>query len=174
MTRLLFRKNPISPERLEIVYLPFYLFDVSVENNEERKNARTNQHKVTLSVDGLLGDIVLYAEDCLDSEKDPKKPGLTPDFEISSSVAAKIALEKYKDILLEHGLRTRSHLGAKGISEGEKIFYPFWIGYFQRKKGYDFKALDALSGEIQGVKMRRVFIRALKNLRQQSWKHRVV
>jgi len=108
---------------------------------------------------------VLYLEGALDVEKDPKTPAPAFDFELSSSDAAKMALDQYKGILLEHGLRTRSHPHAKEISEGKKIYYPFWIGYFKKKKGYDFKALDAVSGEIQGIKMRRVFIKALRSLK---------
>ncbi len=167
LTRLFSRKNLILPHRIEVLYLPFYLFDVMVEKeNGGQKNIHRNQQQVTLSADGLLGHVVFYAEEGLDVDNDPKKPALTCDFEISSSAAAKIALDKFKDILLEHGLRTRSHLDAREISEGKRIFYPFWIGYFKKKKGYDFKAMDAVSGELQDVRMRRVFVRALKNLRQ--------
>jgi hypothetical protein len=155
VSKLFPRKSQISTERLEVLYLPFYLFDVLVEKEE-----------VTLSVDGLLGHAVLYAEGSLDVEKEAKTP--TCDFEISSSDAAKMALDQYKGILLEHGLRTRSHHQAEEISKERKIYYPFWVGYFKKKKGYDFKALDAVSGEVQGIKMRRVFVRALKNLRQQN------
>ena len=152
ISKLFSWKSQIFPERLEVVYLPFYLFDVLVE-----------KESVTLSVDGLLGHAVLYTKDVLDVENDPKTPIPTCDFEISSSDAAKMALDQYKGILLEHGLRTRSHHHVEEISEGRKIYYPFWIGYFKKKKGYDFKALDAVSGEIQGIRMRRVFIKALKN-----------
>lgn len=163
------RKNLILPQRLEVLYLPFYLFDVVLEKqNREQKNIHRNQQKVTLSVDGVLGHAVLYAEEGLDIESGVKKPALACDFEISSSDAAKMALGQYRGILLEHGLRTRSHPNAKEISEGKKIYYPFWIGYFKKKKGYDFKAVDAVSGEIQGARMRRLFVRALKNLRVQS------
>jgi hypothetical protein len=159
-------KSQISPERMEVLYLPFYLFDVLVEKEEKgQKNTAPSQQHVTLSVDGLLGHAVLYAEDALDIEKDPKTPTPSCDFEISSSTAAKMALSQYKGILLEHGLRTRSHPRAEEISEGRKIYYPFWVGYFKKKRGYDFKALDAVSGEIQGVRMRRVFINALKSLK---------
>jgi len=165
MSKLFSRKSQVFPERLEVLYLPFYLFDVLVEKQEKgQKNTQTTQHRVTLSVDGLLGHAVLYAEDALDVEKDPQTSAPTCDFAIFSSDAAKMALDRYKGILLEHGLRTRSHHKAEEISEGKKVYYPFWIGYFKKKKGYDFKALDAVSGEIQGIKMRRVFIKALKNL----------
>ena len=159
ISKLFSRKSQISPERLEVVYLPFYLFDVLVE-----------KQAVTLSVDGLLGHAVLYAEDALDIEKDPKTPVTSCDFVISSSTAAKTALDQYKGILLEHGLRTRSHSRAEEISEGRKIYYPFWVGYFKKKKGYDFKALDAVSGEIQGVRMRKLFMHALRKM---GWSRRI-
>jgi hypothetical protein len=147
-------KNPRLPERLEIVYLPFYVFEVLVFPSGQN---------VALSVDGLLGHAVLYAETSLEIDKDLVMR--TCDFELLPSAAEKIAMDQYRGILLEHGLRTRSHPQAKEISEGKKIFYPFWVGYFKNKKGfYDFKALDAVSGEIQGIKMRRVFIKALRQL----------
>ncbi len=161
----LFRlKNQNSPERLEVVYLPFYLFDVLVEKEEEGQEHTSAIQHVTLSVDGLLGHAVLYAEETLNVEKNLETPAPTCDFAISSSDAAKMALDQYRKTLLEHGLRTRSHPHAKEISEVRKIYYPFWMGYFLKKKGFDFKALDAVSGEIQGVRMRRLFIRALKSL----------
>jgi hypothetical protein len=166
MSKLFPRIFQISPKRLEVVYLPFYLFDVMVEKDiKGQDNTPTSQQQVTLSVDGLLGHAVLYAEDDLDIEKDPKTPTPTCDFELSSSDAARLALDQYRGILLEHGLRTRSHPRAEEISEGRKIYYPFWVGYFKKKKGYDFKAMDALSGEVQGVRMRRVFMKALKSLK---------
>jgi hypothetical protein len=161
------RKKILSPERLEIIYLPFYLFDVLVKKESKGKNeGDTTKQNVTLSVDGLLGHAVLYAGEALAIEKNPEKRVPTCDFAISSSDAAKTALDRYKGILLEHGLRTRSHPRAEEMSEEKLIHHPFWIGYFKKKKGYDFKALDAVSGEIQGVRMRRVFIKALKSLKQ--------
>jgi hypothetical protein len=135
-----------------------------------KKNTQTNQKSVTLSVDGLLGHAVLYATDFPDGETDPKASAPSCDFEISSSDAAKKVMDTYKGILIEHGLRTRSHSSADEVSEGKQIFYPFWVAYYKKKKGYDFKALDAVSGEIQGVRMRRLFMRALKILRYQSKK----
>jgi hypothetical protein len=166
VSKLFPRKNQFSPKRLEVVYLPFYLFDVQVEKgNKGKQESLSSKQTVILSVDGLLGHAVLYAEDALDAKKDPKTPAPACDFAISSSKAAKTALDQYKGILLEHGLQTRSHPRAEEISEGRKIYYPFWVGYFKKKKGYDFKALDAVSGEVQGVRMRRLFMKALKSLK---------
>ena len=50
------------------------------------------------------------------------------------------------------------------ISEPERVHYPFWVAYFKKRGAYDFKALDAVSGEIQGVKMRKVFLAAFRQM----------
>jgi hypothetical protein len=148
---------------LEIIYLPFYLFDVSVKKEDkDRQEMSQPMQKVTLSVDGLLGHSVLFAID--DLAVSSEKKARFCEFELSVSDAKKIAMSEYKALLLEHGLRTRSFPQAEETSGSRKIFYPFWIGYFRKRTGYDFKALDAVSGEIQGIKMRKVFMRAFHQM----------
>ena len=123
ISKLFSRKSLIFPKRLEVLYLPFYLFDVLVEKEEKgKKDTPTSQQQVTLSVDGLLGHAVLYAEDALDVEKDPKTLAPSCDFELSSSTAAKTALDQYKGILLEHGLRTQSSQGRGDIGRKKGLF----------------------------------------------------
>jgi len=157
------KKISLSLERLEILYLPFYLFHVSVQmEGKERSKKLPLIKKVTLSVDGLLGHSVFYAKDDLDVESRTKKA--VCGFELTPSEAQKAVLNEYRAFLLEHGLRTRSASQAEEISGGKKIFHPFWIGYFQKKGRYDFIALDAVSGEIQGIKMRKVFLKAFRFL----------
>jgi len=157
------RKISLFPEKLEVVYLPFYLFEIVVKKEgKEKSETHSLRQKVTLSVDGLLGHSVFYARDDLAVES--KQNPLVSDFELSASEAEKIALSEYKALLLEHGLRTRSFPQAEETSGSRKIFYPFWIGYIRKRKGYDFIALDAVSGEIQGIKMRKVFMKAFRQM----------
>ncbi len=157
------KKIPHSPERLEIIHLPFYLFDVSVKKeNREKRRINSLSQKVIISVDGLLGHSVLFARD--DLAVSSEKKARFCEFELPVSEAKKIAMSEYKTLLLEHGLRTRSFLQVELTSGSRKIFYPFWIGYFRKRNGYDFKALDAVSGEIQGIKMRKVFMRAFRQM----------
>jgi hypothetical protein len=149
------KKKSLSVKRVELVYLPFYLFDIFVQ--------LPRKQKVTLSVDGLLGHSVFFIKDDLDVERGTKNAVCS--FGLSLDDAQKIVLGEYKAFLLEHGLRTRSAPQTEKISRGRKIFYPFWVGYFTRKGRYDFIASDAVSGEIQGVKMRKVFMRAFRLLK---------
>lgn len=160
-SRLLGKKEEALPKKVEVIYLPFYFLDVSVKREDKsRKGGSSGTQRVKLSVDGLLGHSVLYAEEGLEVDNDQDFP--VHDFVLSSSEAEKIALKEYKGLLLEQGLRTRSFFQAEKILGCQKVYYPFWIGYFKKASGYDFQALDAVSGEIQGIKMRKVFLRAFR------------
>jgi hypothetical protein len=147
-----FLKKPLKLKRVELIYLPFYLFDMKLSIDK----------KVTIATDGLLGYSVLFVKDELKFKGSTKHP--VCDFVLPASEAQEIALKEYKTILLEQGLRSRKTVTVETISEGSKIYYPFWIGYFRKGKAYEFKALDALSGQIQGIKMRKVFLKALRHL----------
>jgi len=149
------RKRATPPKRIELIYLPYYLIEILL-------TGKAGEQKVTISVDGLLGNTMFFAGDRLVYQHEAD--GLVCDFVISAAEACKIATEEYKWLLLEHELRSRSKLTMKEITSVKRIFYPFWVGYFQKGKSYDFKALDGVSGEIQGVKMRRVFLKAFRQI----------
>ena len=46
------------------------------------------------------------------------------------------------------------------IRQVERIYYPYWVAYFKGAGGYDFRAADAVSGEVQGIRMRETFLTA--------------
>jgi hypothetical protein len=155
------KKKSLPVERVELVSLPFYLFDVNVkEEGKGRYKKKPLMQNVVLSVDGLLGHTVFYVKDDLDFGSRTKSAVCS--FELTPAEAEKFVLSEYRAFLLEHGLRTRSAPRAEKISEGRRIFYPFWIGYFRKRGRYDFIVLDAVSGEIQGIKMRKVFMKAFR------------
>lgn len=113
-------------------------------------------------MDGLLGEGVFFMAEVLELE--PFGTGLRCSFELSPTKARDIALEQYKRLLLEHGLRNKSNTTVASISEAEQMLFPFWVGYVRKRDAYDFNALDAVSGEAQGVRMRKVFLRAFRQL----------
>jgi hypothetical protein len=147
-------KKPLKLKRIELIYLPFYLLDIKLSIDK----------KVTIATDGLLGCSILFVKDELKSEHTTKHP--VCDFVLPASEAQERALKEYKFILLEQDLRSRKTVIVETISDANKIYYPFWIGYYRKGKAYEFKALDALSGQIQGIKMRKVFLKALRLMSQ--------
>jgi hypothetical protein len=149
------KKKPAPPQRVELIYLPFYLFEV-VSSDKDR------EPKAKVSLDGLLGDNLFFFRENM-AYKDKVENPVCP-FVLSAVEARQKTVDKYKWLQLEHKLRIKQEFEMGEISEGKRIFYPFWVGYFQKGKGYDFKIMDAVSGEIQGVRMRKVFLKALRHL----------
>jgi len=147
------RKKPFSLEKIELFYLPFYVFEIVCERGAEKQ-------KMRISLDGLFGSSLFFIREGLRYKS--KIDHLVSPFVLSLTDAKKKALEEFRWLLLEQGLRNKKSLSGSKITGTEKIYYPFWVGYFQKRKAYDFRALDGVSGEIAGVKMRRIFLKAFK------------
>jgi hypothetical protein len=152
-----FRKKTVPLKRFELIHLPFYLFDVAVvEQTETGKQKK----KVTISLDGLVGDNLFFFRENVKYKAGVENP-VCP-FVLSQTGAQQAAEDKYKWQRLEQGLRMKQKYIPGEIIEVRKIFFPFWVGYFRRGKGYDFKLMDGVSGEVQGIRMRKVFLKALR------------
>ena len=149
------RRKPTTPTRIELLYLPYYCFEIELLGSAE------NQF-VSVAVDGLAGDVVFFVTDELECA--PLGDQQSCAFEQTAVEAQKVALDQYKRMLLEHGLRNKTSTTVQNASNASKMLYPFWVAYFQKGNAYDFKALDAVSGEAQGVRMRKVFLKAFRQL----------
>lgn len=150
----LFRK-PAKPLRAEIIYLPYYCFDIEFSGSADVLRAR-------VAVDGLDCEGMLLVPDEIEFAH-----GLYQsccDFERCIDEARQTALGEYRGMLLEYGLRAREETVVRGVSDAEPFLFPYWIGYFRRISGYDFRALDGVSGEPTGIRMRKVFLKALRQL----------
>jgi len=117
---------------------------------------------VGVAVDAVLGSTVFFVGETLDRKRG--SDGAACDFAQAPSVARETAIQEYRWLLLEHGLRNKRTVSLQEISEPERVHYPFWVAYFKRRGSYDFKALDAVSGEVQGIKMRKVFLAAFRQM----------
>jgi len=147
--------KPIQPTRVELIYLPYYFFDIDLSQDG-------GTQRVGVAVDAVLGATVFFIGDTLVTR--PGCDGAACDFVQSASAARETAMEEYRWLLLEHGLRNKRSVSIREISEPERVHYPFWVAYFKRRGSYDFKTLDAVSGEVQGIKMRKVFLAAFRQM----------
>jgi len=151
--------RPIQPTRVELIYLPYYFFDIKLSED-------VGTQKVGVGIDAVLGASVFFVGDSL--IRSQGCDGATCEFVLAAEVARDTALQDYRWLLLEHGLRSKRKVSVEEISEPEKVHFPFWIVHFKRRGSYDFKALDAVSGEIQGIKMRKVFLAAFREMADQA------
>jgi hypothetical protein len=149
------RRKHTALARSELLYLPYYRFAIELSESTDREPVR-------VAVDGLAGEAVFFMSANL--QLTPNADEHYCEFELSATEARGIAMEEYRRMLLEQGLRNKTKTTVRSISEAEPLHYPFWVAYFRKGDGYDFKVLDAVSGEVQGVRMRKVLLRALRQL----------
>ena len=110
-----------------------------------------------ISVDGLVGTFAFFDRKGLEFSQEGE--GLVPRFELDEEQALEIALDEYRRHLLHQGLKRRKKASIQNVIHIEKIYYPYWVAYFSKGEGYDFDAIDSVSGARQGVKMRAAFIK---------------
>lgn len=154
---LLKTKGPLSPNRkiikVEFIYLPVYLFTINLEDTKGKL------YTDKISIDGIIGEFAFFKE----INYEVHQPDIINkfDFIISEKKARDIAVREYERSLFKNNLKTRNDVKITDLKPDKKIYYPYWIGYFKRKRAFDFDVIDAVSGDKQGVKMRPVFINLL-------------
>ncbi len=139
-------------EKIELFHLPSYTIDVKVLTQNEHKTQ-------SLCVDAVQGGFAFLQ--ALETTKTSPKNIRTCPFFLSVKEVRERALGEYRLHLLRHGLKMRFKFEIKEIASIRPVYYPFWIGYFQRKGKIDFEVIDAVGGEHQGAAMRPVFMKAL-------------
>ena len=137
--------------RIELVYIPHYFFYLVII-------LKSGEKDVVASTEGVLGSFALADKQMLEYETETT--GEKFQFTINRTEAEKICLNEYRKMLLGYGLRQKELVALKEIKAIEEVMYPFWVAYIKIGTQYDFKAIDAVSGKPQGIKMRKVFLSA--------------
>jgi hypothetical protein len=140
------------PTRVELVEIPYYFFTLEVS----LKTGRTRPFHAAL--DGILGTFAMVNLEALESEDCDMVFEFC--FRLDDDEAKKRISDECRWELYRRALKDREAYEIKKISGATRGYYPYWVGYFERKKKWDFAALDAVTGVLQGGPMRRVFIQA--------------
>ena len=153
--QLLTKKDGIWPVRkkiikVELFYLPLFIFTVTLEDS------KGSSYKETISVDGIRGEFAFFM--ATEYSQPEKEITGKVSFSLTELTARDIALGEYQRFLLKNNLRNSNISVIAGLTTGVQVYYPYWIGYYKRKRGYDFDVIDAVGGGKQGIKMRPVFI----------------
>ena len=114
-------------------------------------------------MDGLIGHAFFSVTDELRTTEKQDAP-LCP-FVLSPSEGEERVQAWWQGVTLEQGLRRKHPIPETSIGSHRRMYYPFWVGYFATKDAYDFRAVDAVTGDKQGVRMRKVFLRAFREIR---------
>lgn len=137
--------------KIELLYLPYYVHKVVVRQGDE-------EHEVVACTDGIEGGFSFFNLDGISLSDEV--PGEVIEFMISPEEAKRLCLENLRWHLVRQGLRLKVRARVKEVRETWKVYYPYWVAYFKGAGGYDFRVADAVTGEAQGVRMRKVFLKA--------------
>ncbi len=148
-----------SLQKIELLYLPYFWALVSTEFKGKREN-------LTVAADALEGVAVFPNEKFVTFESRHFEQPLP--FLLNESQVTPLLLAAAKDFSLQVGIRQKQPLQVLGISSMHRVVYPFWVAYYTTPAGVHFTTLDAVSGAVQGVKMKPVFIRAFKILSKET------
>ena len=155
------RRNPISffrrakLKRVELFYVPLYLFEILIQS-EKGVNC------TVICCDAILGETAIFkGQDHQHSEQALGKvfrPELDPE-----QVEEKV--RKYgHDLILDQTMGYGRKGSLQDVNFTETVFYPFWVGYFEKRGCYDFRITDGITGQLQGPKMRLLFLQFLRQL----------
>jgi hypothetical protein len=143
-----FRKIPPVWTRLQRVSLPFYWFVI-----------QAREQKIAMGIEAIKGN-VLYMNHELLLESTPPE-GVLADPCLTPVQAEDLADQVVQGLFLQYGAFHRSKFRNATIVDRVYRYYPVWIGYYKRRGSYDFKALDAVSGEQLGLVFRHVLVTVL-------------
>jgi hypothetical protein len=146
-----FSFGSLTLQKLELVYIPHYIFALEL-------TTRNGLRKVMISVDGIMGSFAVFNLENVQFSQQALSE--TFEFVLPEAEARERALFEYRRVLLGYSLKRHDLVSVNKIIDCHYVHYPFWVGYFLKRNRYDFAAIDGLSGQKQGVKMRKVFLMA--------------
>jgi hypothetical protein len=150
-----FKKRLI--EKLELVGVPHYLFEVEIKESKAGPAA--------VAVEAVEGTVAVLEPGAkfVDAEDRDLRLATMVRFPVvltREEAVAKVRTD-FRWMLLSRALRRRQAHEITAVRGGELFYYPYWLGYFRRRGRWDFEAVDAVSGMGQGSTMRRVILKAL-------------
>jgi len=153
----IFRSRKIIPYRVELVYLPYYFFQIRVQNK------KSQEREFLAAIDAILGSFSMVEKEVM-IEQELNEAEFHPRIKMEDAQAV---LEKeVRWFLVSRSLQTREKYRLLGVGSGELAWYPYWVGYYKNKAGaWEFLSMDAVSGTIQGGPARRLFIHAFAETR---------
>lgn len=131
--------------KTDCIYLPVYIFKIATEE----KNHDAIWH--TVCIDAIEGQFAFIETEKLKMQKENSL--FTGGFLIAADEAKITARSEFRT----HLQRFKPGVVIRDVVFEASTGYPYWIAYFESKKGFSFDVIDGCSGKHQGVKMQSLF-----------------
>ena len=138
-------------KKTELVYLPYYVHKAVVRQGDA-------EYEVVACTDGIEGGFSFFnVEEMTSSDEAPEE---VIDFVLSPEEAVRCCRDNLRWHLVRQGLRLKVKARVEEVRGTQRLYYPYWVAYFERGGRYDFRTADGVTGEVQGVRMRSLFLKA--------------
>ena len=138
--------SKVRMEKVEITYLPHYLFAIKVE-------WKGREEVVEAAADAILGHFALWRPEHAKLEPAPGVEFELPFF-LAREEARERLIREYRWVLISTALKLRRRFKVREVLPGPRMYYPFWTGYYRSRKRWNLEVADALTGMRQGGKVR--------------------
>ena len=132
--------------KIELEYLPHYLFEIRVEWKDAEEAA-------PVAIDAVAGHYAIWRPDELSLESVQGTEFGIP-FVLDRESARQKLKDQYRWVLISTGLKMRKRFEMKEVIDGPRVYYPFWVGYHKMREQWRFEVVDAVSGMRQGGKVK--------------------
>lgn len=147
--RIKYRKTLVS--KMELVYIPYYIFEMDTEKSTAA---------LQFCVDAIIGSVSVF--DPGEAEFSEEINQAAGNVIIHRSEAEETVIQFTRDFILQKGMKHKISIALRNIRYQRLIYYPFWIIYLERSGKLDFLAIDAVAGDVQGIQMRRMFLKLFR------------
>ena len=145
----------LRPGRLELVYMPFYLFEASIADG-----AGGERREVLVSVDAVGGRVSrLDHQVRLDPCSSPR-PGELFQAVVSPDEALARARRELPWLILPVALKHGRRFPLGALTLRDRLGYPYWVQHVRRGRFRDFQALDGFSARRVGAAGRALLLEA--------------
>lgn len=129
-------------------YIPFRVFDVTLEN----RGTRTRR---IVALDAVTGELDIYCLDefPLSTIELATRNSLAP--QLGKSEALSMVQDKIRRLLFSKGFFRLGQLKVEAL-ETEELCVPYWIGFRDRGRELHLSVLDAVRRTREGAKVRRL------------------
>ncbi len=155
------RRNPLSFfrraefKKAELFHVPLHLFEILIQ-------AEVKSWTTVICCDAILGETAIFQGQ--DHQHSEHAQGTVCTAILSPEQVTERVRRYGRVLILDQSLGYGRKASLQDVSFVETVFYPYWIGYFERKGRYDFRVADGITGQLQGPKLRRLFLQALSQL----------
>lgn len=147
--------RPATFERTDLIYLPYHEWQFTVAGGGRRG-------ALSVTVECVTGNAATRSFAALPRWDTP--PTTILPAQLSLADTRRLADETLRWAIIPQSMRRRRRIQTIGEPVLAVYLYPFRVGYYRRRGGYDFTLVDAVSGAIHGTRLRRVFLEGLTAL----------